>query len=225
MKTKYIISIILLTGLALQSNAQQEDKQHNLMIFGLPQYLLTNALRVDFDIHKKNTNNWLVISPYYYSDKSSVDILNLSGSDGYYDLYSYDKMTGGGIGLSKKMFLSKKSYTNGYYLMYGACYRYFNIDGNSFTWVEYTGTDGLKYQKMDDIKYQLSIHSLNANAVIGYQVEIMPSLYVDFFMGFGLKYSLHNSPQHVTVKYNRGYLDYGYTGTQFIGGFRIGIGL
>jgi hypothetical protein len=226
MKQKYILTIAFSLCISLFSNAQDLQKKSNFMIFGVPQYLFTNGLRIDFDIHQKNTRNWFVISPYYYSDKSSVDPMNLGGNDEYYDLYSYDKLVGGGLGLSKRIFLTKKSTIDGFYLSYGACYRYFNIDGNSFTWVEYTDeNDGLKKQKMDDLKYELSINSINANAVLGYMYEALPSLYLDFYMGFGVKYSIHNSPQHVTVKYNRGYYDYGYTGTQFIGGVRVGIRL
>lgn len=225
MKSIHILSIAFFLCISTISNAQEEDdRHHKILIFGNPQYLVTNGLRIDVDLNQKNSRNWLVFSPYYYSDKSSVDALNLSGSDEYYDLYSYDKMTGAGLGLSKKIFLTRNTISEGFYLLYGGTYRYFDIDGNGFTWVEYTGTDGLKRQEMDDIKYQLSIHSINANAVIGYQYQAFSSFYIDFYCGFGLKYSIHNSPQNVTVKYNRGYYDYGYTGTQFIGGIRFGIG-
>jgi hypothetical protein len=134
-------------------------------------------------------------------------------------------MIGGGLGISKKIFLSKKSTIEGMYLSFGGTYRYFNIDGNSFTWVEFTGDDGMTYQDMEDIKYDLNINSLHANAIIGYQYSLIPNLYIDVFMGFGIKYSIHSSPQNITVKYNRGYYDYGYTGNQFIGGIRLGIGL
>ncbi len=224
MKTRYLI-ISFIWFLTISSFSQEENKQ-KFMIFGVPQYLITNGLRIDIDLHKKETQNWLVISPYFYSDNSSIDPLNLSGGDDdNYDLYSYDKMIGAGLGLQKKIFLSKKSYTSGFYLAFGGTYKYFNIDGNSFTWVEYTGDDGLKYQQMEDIKYKLYIHSLNANATIGYQYQFIDNLYIDCFMGFGIKYSYHNSPDNVMVKYNRGNIDYGYTGTQFVAGVRFGIDL
>jgi hypothetical protein len=225
MKIKYIITILAIFTSTILLNAQQTKDSSNFLIFGVPQYLLTNGLRIDFDIHKKNSQNWYVISPYYYSDCSSVDPMNLSGSDDEYDVYNYDKMVGGGIGLSKKIFVSEKSFNEGFYLLFGANFKYFDIDGNSYTWVEFVGDDGLTYQEMADLKYDLYIHSIGADAVLGFQFQVIPSLYLDFFMGFGIKYSQHYSPQNVTVKYNRGYYDYGYTGTQFIGGFRIGVGI
>jgi hypothetical protein len=224
MKSIYTFTLVFIFCFSVLTNAQEDEKQPNFMVFGVPQYLFTNGLRIDFDIHKKDTRNWFIVSPYYYSHNSSLDLLNLSGGEGYYDVYNYDKLTGGGLGLSKKIFLTKKSLYEGFYLSYGGSYKYFDIDGNSFIWVEYTGEDGLKYQEMKDIKYKLFIHSMNANAVIGYQYQVIPSLYLDFYCGFGIKYSIHDSPQNVTVKYNRGYYDYGYTGTQFIGGVRFGIG-
>ncbi|MBN2485583.1 MAG: hypothetical protein JXB34_06390 [Bacteroidales bacterium] len=224
MKNKYILVLVFIF-ISFTGYAQEEavEKSPGLMVFGVPQYILTNGLRIDFDLHKKGTQNWIVLSPYYYSDNSSADLLNLGGSDEYFDVYNYDKLTGAGLGILKKTFLSKKSLTEGFYLAYGGSYKYFDIDGNSYTWIEFTGTDGLVYQKMADLKYDLYIHSINANAIIGYQLEANPSLFFDFFCGFGLRYSIHSSPQNVTTKYNRGYYDYGYTGTQFIAGLRVGI--
>ena len=112
-------------------------------------------------------------------------------------------MRGVGMGIAQKIFLSKEPVSEGFYLIYGATYKYFDIDGNNFIWVEYTGGDGLDYQHM----------------------QVIPSLYMDFFVGFGVKYAFHQSPEHVTVKYNRGINDFGYIGTLMVGGIRIGIGL
>ncbi len=220
-----ILSLLLIGSFVSLKAEQPEKKEYNFVIFGVPQYLISNGLRIDLDIHQKGTPHWLIISPYYYFDRSSVDLLNLGGSDDYYDPYSYDKMIGIGLGVGRKTFLSKEPVSQRFYLYYGATYKYFDIDGNNFTWVEYIDTDGLPYQQMDDLEYTMKINSLAASAAIGYQTQIMPSLYLDFFLGFGVRYSFHKSPQHVTTKYNRGTNDYGYTGTSLVGGIRFGIGL
>ncbi len=202
-----------------------EKKEYHFLLFGVPQYIITNGLRIDVDIQEKESHNWLIISPYYYFDRSSVDLLNLSGTDDYYDPYSYDQMLGVGIGIGRKTFLSKKPVSEGFYLYYGATYKYFDIDGNNFTWIEYTGSDGLPYQQMADIEYTMKINSIAACAAVGYQFQVVSSLYIDAYLGFGIKYAFHYSPEHVTIKYNRGENDYGYTGTLLVGGIRIGIGL
>ncbi len=226
MKKIFIISLILILSLSSIINAgQPEKKEYNFLVFGVPQYILSNGLRIDFDIHNKNTPNWLILSPFYYFNHSSVDPLNIGGSSTYYDPYSFDQMLGVGLGISRKIFLSKEPVSEGYYLNYGATYKYFKVDGNNFTWVEYTGDDGLPYQHMQDIAYTLNIHSIAASANLGYQCQVIPSLYIDFYIGFGVKYAFHYSPENVTVKYNRGVDDLGFIGTHMTGGIRFGIGL
>jgi hypothetical protein len=219
------IFLLLLVSIQLIHAEAPEKKEHNYIVFGVPQYIISNGLRVDLDLHHKESPNWLILSPYYYFDHQSVDLMNLGGSQNYYDSYTYDKMVGAGLGISRRTFLTKESVSRGFYLQYGATYKYFDINGNNYTWVEITGTDGLPYQEMHDIKYYVYIHSISANAIVGYQTQLLPSLYIDIYVGFGVKYSIHHSPEHVTVKYNRGVDDFGYTGTQMVGGIRFGIGL
>ena len=224
-KTTFILTVLFFSNFLCIRAEQPEKKEYNFLVFGVPQYIITNGLRIDFDIHKKNTPRWLILSPYYYYDHLSVDPLSLGGSTDYYDPYSYDQMRGVGMGIAQKIFLSKEPVSEGFYLIYGATYKYFDIDGNNFIWVEYTGGDGLDYQHMQDIKYNMFIHAMGASASLGYQYQVIPSLYMDFFVGFGVKYAFHQSPEHVTVKYNRGINDFGYIGTLMAGGIRIGIGL
>jgi len=226
MKKISLILILFLLNVFVPLKAQLPDqKEYDFLIFGVPQYIISNGLRIDLDFHKKNTPNWLIVSPYYYFDHSSVDPLNLGGSEDYYDPYTYDQMIGFGMGIGQKTFLSRESVSHGFYLHYSGTYKFFDIDGNNYTWVEYTGEDDLPYQGMQYLEYTMQIHSLGASATVGYQYQVLPSLYLDVFLGFGVKYSFHHSPDNVTVKYNRGINDFGYTGTHMVGGIRIGIGL
>jgi hypothetical protein len=221
----FIALVLLLSAGTTFKAASQEKKEFNLILSGVPQYIITNGIRVDLDIHQKETSNWLIISPYYYFNNSSVDLLNQGGSEDYYDPYTYDRMIGVGLGIGRRTFLSKEPVSHGVYLNYGATYKYFNIDGDNFTWVEQTGSDGLQYIEMTDIKYTMNVHSMAANAVIGYQTQIIPSLYLDIFFGFGVKYAVHSSPEDVKIKYNRASNDYGFTGTHLVAGIRFGIGI
>ena len=135
MKTIFLVFLSLILGFSRPIKAvEPEKKEYSLLIFGVPQYILSNGLRIDFDIQKKNTPNWLILSPYYYFNRASVDPLNLGGSSTYYDPYSFDQMLGVGLGIGRKIFLSKEPVSEGYYLYYGATYKYFKVDGNNFTW-------------------------------------------------------------------------------------------
>ena len=187
--------------------------------------MAVNALRVDFDFQQGDSKNWLSFSPYYYYDNGSFDPLYISGSEDELDGHAYEKMYGVGLGVSRKTFLSKEPTSSGFYLAYGGTYKYFDIAGDNFTWVKYTGDDGLEYQHMEDIEYSIFIHSMGAHTVLGFQNQIYPGLFINAYMGFGVKYSLHSSPEDVTVKYNRGIHDLGYTGTHFVGGLSLGIGI
>ncbi len=215
----------LLTIFLVSTSVQAQERKNNFdfYVFGVPQYIVTNGIRIDFDIHTKGTKKWWIISPYFYSDKSSLDLLNLSVDD-YYDAYSYDNLIGGGLGVFRKKYLSQKYDDRRIYLAAGGEYKYFQIEGDNYTYVEYTGEDGLLYQHMDDIDYQMKINTGSLKAYIGFQSELFAFLFTDVFMGVGLRFSHHSSPQDVTIKYNRGYFDYGYTGTMFVFGVRFGIG-
>lgn len=204
----------------------REKKEHSFILSGVPQFLASNGLRINLDIQKKNTAKWFIISPYLYYDKLSVDPLNLGGSDTYFDNYSYKQMLGAGLGLGQRIFLSKKPISHGVYIWFSGTYKYFNISGDNGTFVEYVDEeDGLTYQHIEDINYTINIHQMSLGAVVGYQFQIIPTLYIDPYIGFGIKYSFHNSPQNATLEYNRGVDDYGFTGTHISGGIRFGFGL
>lgn len=217
---KIILSIILLASIHVFGQSPQE----RFIIYGVPQYLFTNGLRLDADLNLNNSNSWWTISPYFYSDKSSIDPFDFTADDEY-NSRSYDKMQGFGLGIERRYILTKKVKSEGFYLKYGATYKKFTIEGSNFTFREYIGDDGLTYQGMRQGDYSIDINSIMGNICIGYQFEIMPKLYLDTFMGFGLKYSHHNSSDKVTTKYNRSTIDYGYTGTMFVGGWRLGVAL
>ena len=224
MKYKIIYALlILILFVSLQNVDAQESDSERFAVFFVPQYIITNGIRVDVDFRKAESGSWWVISPYYYSDGSSSSFLN--PSDNYdYNTYTYKKLIGGGLGISRKIFITKNK-NKGFYAMLGATYKYFKIDGDNLNYVEYTGDDGLTYYEMQDLEYSININSYAGQIILGHQFNPASKFYIDLFIGFGVKFSEHSSPENVMVKYNRGAIDYGYSGTQFIGGARFGIAL
>ena len=222
MKIKYLLVLAVL--LIFNSYTwSQEQKGENVVLFFVPQYLVTNGIRLDIDLRKPDSNKWWIISPYYYSDGSSSSQLN-PGSEYDYNPYAYEKMEGYGLGISRKIFVTKHSY-KGLYASLGVTYRHFTLTGDNYNYVETIGEDGLTYFEMQDLKYTVNINSYNGFAIIGQQFNPFSKFYIDLFLGFGIKYSTHSSPEKVAIQYNRGNIDYGYSGTQFIAGARLGIAL
>lgn len=219
---KYLLMAFIVLILSQVSMAQ-EHKSENVVAYIVPQYLFTNGIRLDIDLRKPESNKWWVISPYYYSDGSNSSFLNQDGLD--YNPRKYENMYGIGIGIARKIFLKSNSTAKGFYAMAGLTYKYFNIQGDNLTYVETTGDDGLTYFEMQDLKYTININSYSGYAVLGHQFNPFSKFYIDLFMGFGLRYSSHNSPEKAAIKYNRGNIDYGYSGTHFVGGARLGITL
>lgn len=209
--------ILVFTGSLLF--AQYEG--NNIAIYGSPQYLIKSGLRIDIDIKKPNSKSWWSLSPYYYFDNREIEMLD--NGYGEYDQHDYDQLQGFGLGLEKRTFLLSKNYVEGLYLRYGVIYKHFNIEGNNHLFREYTGDDGLTYMKLMPGNYEVNIHSSNVVTAFGYNLEVSPNLILDLYIGFGIKYSIHKSPQNASVKYNRNYIDYGFTGMHLIGGFKVGV--
>lgn len=220
-KLIYIFAILsIFTGKIV---AQETDRDHVILSFN-PQYLFTNAIRLDIDFRTKNSSSWWIISPYFYTDGSNESFLN-RGDDDNYNPRKYESMYGLGLGVAKRIYLRPKSTADGFYATAGITYKYLIIKGDNFTYVENTGDDGLNYYEMQDLEYSININSYSGYVIIGHQFNPFTKFYIDLYIGFGIKYSTHNSPENAVVKYNRGSIDYGYSGTQFLGGVRLGVTL
>ncbi len=220
MKNLIAIIIILLFSQIIKAQTANTD----YIIYGVPQYLFVNGLRIDVDIRRANENKWLVISPYIFNDNENNNIFGLN-TDSDLDNHHYKKMWGAGLGLSHKRFLSPGKTNNGFYFMYGLHYKYMNFSGSNYRYNSFTGDDGLQYFNYRYTDFKTNLHSLTPTACIGVTVTPVNGLFIDFFVGMGLKYSIHTSQQTPIVKYNRAVVDYGYTGTLFVPGFRVGVSL
>lgn len=224
MKIKKIFLISIILSLCYHFSSAQETKSENLIAFINPQYLLINGIRFDIEFRKPESNKWWVISPYYYSDGSSNSILSSNWNPDL-ELNEYENMYGAGLGVARKMFLKSSPTANGVYAMVRFTYNYFNIKGDNLAYVQTTDSDGLQYYQIQDLEYTININSYQGSVILGKQFNPFSKFYFDLYMGLGLKYSTHESPEKVATTFNRGMIDYGYSGTQFIGGFRFGVSL
>ncbi len=189
--------LIIFSMCVLIGKAQPyEDK---LLIMGSPQHLIIGGLSLDFDV-KIKPNSWLVFSPQYY-----IDVNNTGG--GIF-LSGYNSMSGGGLGIANKLFLSKYPF----YFSYGAAYHYFDISRDLSNPYNYT------FNQQENI----AINRITGKCIIGFQKALFEHLYLDLFLGFGVRYSMYDKNSSISV--SNTFLDLGYSGVMPFGGFRFGVG-
>ncbi len=200
------IQLLLIFSLCVLAGKAQ-PYQDKFLIMGSPQHLFVNGLSVDFDIKIKQ-NSWIVFSPqYYFDEKESTNVTDL-------ELSGYNSMSGGGLGIANKLFLSKYPF----YFSYGAAYHYFDIPGAHAVNRE---NDNYNYHIIEPHE-NITINRITGKCIFGFQGAIHKHLYVDLYLGFGIRYSIYNGNTLVTM--SKSFYDYGYSGVMPFAGFRFGVG-
>lgn len=216
MKKIYIIAFAcILSFISSEISVRAQEQAPRIIIMGVPQYIIQHGIRIDLDIPVRNHKGWWVVSPQYYINVSNLN--NINDND-------FNQMHGYGLSLYRKGFLTGKYPDQGVYIAGGLGYQHFNILTSQNRWAQIE-EDGLKYMQIVNDDYHIYINKVLTEVIIGYQKEITSRLYMDIFVGFGLRYSFHDQPSGSDIKFNKNVFDYGYTGTAFIGGFRIGVGI
>ncbi|MBN2520842.1 MAG: hypothetical protein JXB17_10085 [Bacteroidales bacterium] len=204
--------IILLTAFILFISANGQENEPKTLIMGVPQYLIIDGLRIDFDF-KRKTNQWLTISPIVYLKNNEKNFSKEYNSDN-------NSIIGGGLGILFKEFLLNKPGPKGIYFAYGPLYQYNKINTTGNYWIDVNlekhETEGL---------YATQIHKAGANCTIGGQFKIAENLFGDIYLGFGVRYSflIHNNGEG--SRFNSSWIDHGYSGILLVSGIRIGIGM
>ncbi len=201
-------------SLANSSVFSQEDAP-KVLVMGVPQYMFKNGIRIDIDIPTRDYKSWWVIMPQFYVD--------VNGFESLIDK-KYEQLHGYGLSIHRKGFLSNAYPDQGVYISGGLGAQHFNILTNTERWTN-IDDNGLNTMQLTRDNYHVFIDKVLTEVVIGYQKEITSRLYVDIYGGFGLRYSFYKQPTGSDLKFNKNITDYGYTGTAFIGGVRIGVGL
>ncbi|HEX3007919.1 MAG TPA: hypothetical protein VHO90_09925 [Bacteroidales bacterium] len=209
---RILLAVILYTIILIDAAAQV--KSPKVMVMGVPQYLFKNGIRIDVDLASKNPKNWWTISSQYYVDVSEL---------GDWKEKDYEQMHGYGFAIYRKSFLTQKKPETGVYISGGSGYQHFNMLAIAERWVN-MDDGGLQYMQLKRDYEHVYIHKFLTDAVIGFQTELFSHLYVDVYAGVGLRYSFHDQPSGLDIKFNNSSVDYGYTGTALIGGIRFGVG-
>lgn len=212
-KLTTLLTVVILLIATSTTTAQEKSISRAIMIS--PQYVLNNALRFEFDFKLDSTNSWLIIAPQFYQKHKDTDeALNHR---------EYNRMTGAGVDILMRKYLLKNKSGKSFYYSYGMGYRYLNIQTDSYLW-EPSLDNNLTFYQRGNSNYRVAVHGVSIRTTAGFQFNIVEKLMGDGFIGVGMKYAFYDRPDGSFIRFNAGPSDYGYIGTYFVGGFRIGIG-
>ncbi len=213
MKLKLLAILFLTTGIYNSISAQ--EKPFRIMVMGVPQQMFVQGIRIEVDLAQAKEKHWITFAPqFYYSKDRDLGILGKS---------SFDELAGVGVDVFSRHYLSHSLSASGPYVSWGGGYRFLNLNTSDFLWNRFT-ENGLVYYRRVPANYDVQVHSSNLRGFFGWQFFFNNHLAMDFYLGFGMRYSLHQRPEGSYIKFNRSVFDYGYTGTLFVGGIRFGVG-
>jgi hypothetical protein len=210
MKINVLVLFICLFAVLILPAQEKPVSIHKNAIGIVPQYAIINGFRTDFDFSiASKSNQWMVVSPQIYISPENPN------------LFDYDNMWGLGIELQHRFYLEEG--TGGFYLGYGPMFQFFNIQ-DELLHTELLNENGIEYTVLRYGKVNTRIYKGGLNATGGYQFVILNSLYLDFYLGTGIRLSFDDTGSGSFHRiYNDWWGDYGYSGTLITAGFRFGM--
>ena len=192
-------------------NTAEEAPEHQTFGIGVvPQYAISNGMRIDLDFRLNDKNHWLVVAPLVFiSNESNLD-------------WDYNSMVGAGIEIQHKIFLSRPFKKVNPYFSYGPVFNYFSVKDDGLTAREFT-EDGGNYFGLAEDEITTRIFKMGGNLIFGLHYFVMDNLYVDTFIGTGIRFSFDDQTTGLHGYYNEWWGDMGYSGTLMVGGFRFGV--
>jgi hypothetical protein len=208
-----MIRLIILFFLFLAFGLSGQDIAIKEKTFGVgmvPQYAFSNGARIDFDIRLSEKGHWLVLAPQLYI------------SNGNSGLWDYDRLSGTGLDLQHRIFLRHTPEPMGVYMAYGPVIQFFSVRDQGLEAYGFKEGDD-NYIGLNEKMIRTNIFKLGGNLIFGYQTVLNESLYLDFYLGTGIRFSYDNRKTGLHSYYNKSWVDLGYSGTLMVGGFRLGL--
>lgn len=198
---KLIYGLLLLCSLFYEGFAQPPVN----IVKIVPQSLPKNTLKVSWEHGTSPKASWNV-SPFVT----------------LYDRRN-EKVLGAGLDLGKKIYVSRMDSAaplKGFYGAASICYAYYHTQYKKYD----DTTDGnavFPYPPLVERSVTEKIHQIGADLFLGYQFPIKKVLYIDVYLGGGLRYSFSSQGQN--SNYKTGVNDYGYIGVIPKAGIKIGL--
>jgi hypothetical protein len=159
--------------------------------------------------------------------------LNISPSFTYYDRVDYrgysEKVSGGGLELGKKLYVSRidsSAPMKGFYAAGSLSYGYYSADyqrSDDSSYIYNTGYGNHTAYTSTGKFYHENIQRIGADVFIGFQFPIKKVFYIDTFFGAGMRYGI--SSQGRNSNYNYSIIDLAYSGIVPKAGIKIGLKL
>lgn len=213
-------SLPLCVSFFLLISVSAQEKVNRFNVSYMPQYMLIFGQRMDLDIRLGQSNHWLVFGAHYYLNYA-YDSKNMDYYD-YEDETGYDKLQGYAFNLEHRIYLSNESLLNNIYFNYGLYYGHFNINYGEYSWGSIPYEDDLEALTYDIFDRTTHIDKLGPNIMIGYKQDFIDNFFFDFYAGAGLRYSIISPDDGSQRTYSEHLFSYGFTGTTFLVGIRIG---
>lgn len=201
---KRLFTILLFFQISFFVAAQQPEATTatefpTRMISFVPQYAFINGLRLDYDF-QLTKNNWIQLAPTFYVGKESMDIGNFENIAGI-GLHAYHRYhPGEGFGEVPV------------YLSFGPVYQYFHLEHE-------------EWEMSKTILRNTHIHRIGLDVIIGIFSPVVNDFVFDVYTGIGLRHAFQTTDAVKARKFDDSIVDFGYSGSIFILGLRIGIPL
>jgi hypothetical protein len=198
---KSIYGLLFLCGLFYDGTAQSPVN----IIKIVPQSFSKNTLKFSWE-HSTSSKASFNVSPFV----------------ALYDRRN-EKVLGAGLDLAKKIYVSRMDSAaplKGFYGAASICYAYYQTQYKKFDDTT-DGTAVFPYPPLVERSVTEKIHQIGADLFLGYQFPVKKVLYVDVYLGGGLRYSFSSQGQN--SNYKTGINDYGYIGVIPKAGIKIGL--
>ncbi len=194
-----IITFLAVPMVSLASEPKVVSSNFRSAVSIHPFYRFVDGIRVDYQ-HAITRNNWIMAGTVlFYSQKTNPREVD----------FGYNKRLGGGLHLHHKFYPAEGFGITRVYISYGPVWQY-----NHLTFPEkVAGTNTNRFT---------IINRFGADILIGYDAFIGNQFFLEFFTGFGLRYSGFHSDATEPDLFNSGYVSPGYTGNLLLLGLKFG---
>lgn len=231
--TSYLLIIPALLFYTITVSAQENEEQEQvqeeqfyyantkkLLISISLQHLIKSGLRVEIEPHL-GKKNWLTIAPMIYLNHSNNNQFNSDFDELKYN-NTYDKLTGIGLELNHKIFLNDQNIPDGPYFAYGLFYQHVYLEYGEYVFYS-TVYDGLNVERYGLMDIKHNIDKMGTNILLGYHYHPYENIiFIDMYIGVGIRYSIQDSNYDSNRDYSGSIIDFGYTGTIPMAGFKCG---
>lgn len=207
---RFILCFLILIPVVVSGQEAIIKKDKNFGIGMVPQYSIVNGIRLDLDYRLPFKNQWLIVAPQLY----------IAGTNS--NQWDYNEMAGAGIDIQHRLYLGEKNEPRGAYFAYGPVFRYYSVKDDGLASYNFQ-EDNTTYIGLEETTIRTLIFKFGGNLIFGYQALINKTLYLDFYLGTGARFSFDNQKSGFHGYYNDWWGDLGYSGTLMVGGMRVGI--